>query len=119
MSWLCLARSLDVVVVMFADLNPCFLSSEVMSGTSFAHLFNGVCWERVMPSDGVNIATAPVDCVTVPPSGVLVSSVDAHPAVVSRRPVAIAAAMIFRQDTMRRPDMVTPFQSCEYCDFRL
>ena len=33
--------------------------------------------------------------------------------------IAIAAAMSFRQDTMRRPDMVTPFQSCEYCNFRL
>lgn len=31
------------------------------SGTSFAHLFSGVCWFSVMPSEGVNTATPPAE----------------------------------------------------------
>ena len=31
----------------------------VRFGVSFAHLFNGVCWFSVMPSEGVNMATTP------------------------------------------------------------
>ena len=44
---------------MFCFSTPCFFRSEVICGTSYAHLFSGVLCDMVMPSAGVNNVTDP------------------------------------------------------------
>ena len=66
MARLCLSKESEVVWEISPFLNPAEVSALVRFGVSFAHLFNGVCWFSVMPSEGVNMATTPgADEVTV------------------------------------------------------
>lgn len=52
---------MSCVCVLIDCLSICRVRSDALSSeTNAVHLFNGVCWESVIPSDGVNIATLPV-----------------------------------------------------------
>ncbi len=50
---------------MLAPLTSLSFNDETISGTSFSHLLKGVCWEMVMPSEGVKITTLPASVAVV------------------------------------------------------
>ena len=52
---------------MLEPLTSLSFKDETISGTNFSHLLKGVCWEMVMPSEGVKITTLPASTVVVVP----------------------------------------------------
>ena len=93
---------------MLAPLTSLSFNDETISGTSFSHLLRGVCWEMVMPSEGVKITTLPAsvavavlgesvscDCVSLADEQapmVMMSEVDANSA--NRRFVTVVRCSV-------------------------
>ena len=96
------------LTVMLAPLTSLSFNDETISGTSFSHLLRGVCWEMVMPSEGVKITTLPAsvavavlgesvscDCVSLADEQapmVMMSEVDANSA--NRRFVTVVRCSV-------------------------